>query len=78
MVLVATALAFSGILCITGLVLWGVEVAREVYWFGLTVGPGTLAFAVVPAMHLSPKLRYIASGYGFPFKVLQTNVTDAP
>ncbi|KAK8220308.1 major facilitator superfamily domain-containing protein [Phyllosticta capitalensis] len=40
-------LAFSGIMCSAGLILWGVGAARGVHWFGPIVGLGLLAFSVV-------------------------------
>lgn len=40
-------LGFSGILCSSGLILWGVGAARGLHWFGLIVGLGMLAFSVI-------------------------------
>ncbi|RDW88860.1 hypothetical protein BP6252_00892 [Coleophoma cylindrospora] len=40
-------LAFSGIMCASGLILWGVGAARGVSWVGLIFGLGMLAFSVI-------------------------------
>lgn len=40
-------LGFSGLLCATGLILWGVGAARGIHWFGVIVGLGMLAFSVL-------------------------------